>query len=203
MDGGFLFTVILLAAVMFYLGYREFKKSKKGKNMENKTNDENREWAERQLEKTSEAAGEMEDISTRDLLIQTLREMNCNVEEGRDSDVIFNFEGGQFVARTNDGYNYVTLNYLFFYDVPLYDKARVEKLKRVVNETNIRRSVQTFYVVDREGGQVNVHCSSTFYFRPELKDRRQCLLAEIRDIFYTQHFLYGEMAKEGEYEEDE
>ena len=169
----------------------------------NKSNDENREWAERQLEKTSEAAGEMEETGTRQLLLQTLHEMNCNVEELDNGEILFYFEGGQFMIRACDDSNYATLFYLFFYDVELYDTERVEKLKRVVNRTNSRLTAQTFYAVDRERGLINVHCSSTFYFRSEIKDKHTYLIAELRDIFNTQHFLCGEMAKEDDCEDED
>ena len=168
-----------------------------------KSNDENREWAERQLEKTSEAAGEMEEIGTRQLLLQTLREMNCNVEELDNGEILFYFEGGQFMVRAHDDSNYATLFYLFFDDVELYDTERVEKLKRVVNRTNSRLTAQTFYAVDRERGLINVHCSSTFYFRPEIKDKHTYLYAELRDIFNTQHFLCGEMAQDDDCEDED
>ena len=164
-------------------------------------NNSNEDWAQAQLNKVSQEAAE-EKPGTHQLLLEVLNRMNCPYEKLGDDDIQFQYQGGHFIASANDEYNYIRIRYLYFYSVEMYDKERVEKLKRVVNKANTNFLVQTFYHVDKDDNTMCVHCQSTFYFTRRIDDLEGYLDCELRGFFNQGHYVHMEMEREDNDEEE-
>jgi hypothetical protein len=79
--------------------------------------------------------------------------------------------------------------------VELYDVDEFTRLKKAVNEANLRHSVTTVYTIDEAGSNVDVHCKSVILFIPEIPAIEEYLRLELNDYFRVHETINLEMAK--------
>lgn len=157
----------------------------------NQTNSESEQWAQSQLARVKEEM-ERQPRTTQELLLESLGKMRCQyvVNEERQT-VEFGFEGGSFVAHTNSYNRFLDIHFLGFYEVEMYDTARVEKLRRAVNEANLWQVGQTFFTVS--DGSMYAHCKLVFPFTEQMPERDDILVAYLRLPFTIRRFIDNKM----------
>ena len=84
--------------------------------------------------------------------------------------------------------------------VELYDIDEFARLKKAINESNLRNSVTTVYTIDEAGSNVDVHCKSVILFTPEIPDIADYLRLELSEYFRVHETINVEMAKQREAE---
>lgn len=144
-------------------------------------------------------------IGTRDLFLETLTKIGCQyeIEEGEDGDIHFGFQGEYFTVRANNECAYVQIWDLHWGHVELYDIDELARLKKAINESNLRNSVTAVYTVDEDGKKVDVHCRSVILFVPEIQDLTGYLRIELNEFFRSHETINVEMAKQREQENRE
>ena len=146
-----------------------------------------------------------EKIGTRDLFLETLTKIGCqyvieedeNVEEG---DIRFGYQGEYFVVRASNKTHYIQIYDTHWGHVELYDVDEFARLKKAINESNIRNSVTTIYTIDEAGSNVDVHCKSVILFVPEIPNIADYLRLELSEYFRVHETINLEMAKQREAE---
>ena len=144
-------------------------------------------------------------MGTRDLFLETLTKIGCqyvieedeNVEEG---DIRFGYQGEYFVVRASDKTHYIHIYDTHWGHVELYDVDEFARLKKAINESNIRNSVTTIYTIDEAGSNVDVHCKSVILFVPEIPNIADYLRLELSEYFRVHETINLEMAKQREAE---
>ena len=144
-------------------------------------------------------------MGTRDLFLETLTKIGCqyvieedeNVEEG---DIRFGYQGEYFVVRASDKTHYIHIYDTHWGHVELYDVDEFARLKKAINESNIRNSVTTIYTIDEAGSNVDVHCKSVILFVPEIPNIADYLRLELSEYFRVHETINMEMAKQREAE---
>ena len=144
-------------------------------------------------------------MGTRDLFLETLTKIGCqyvieedeNVEEG---DIRFGYQGEYFVVRASNKTHYIQIYDTHWGHVELYDIDEFARLKKVINESNIRNSVTTIYTIDEAGSNVDVHCKSVILFVPEIPNIADYLRLELSEYFRVHETINLEMAKQREAE---
>ena len=144
-------------------------------------------------------------MGTRDLFLETLTKIGCqyvieedeNVEEG---DIRFGYQGEYFVVRASNKTHYIQIYDTHWGHVELYDIDDFARLKKAINESNIRNSVTTIYTIDEAGSNVDVHCKSVILFVPEIPNIADYLRLELSEYFRVHETINLEMAKQREAE---
>jgi hypothetical protein len=144
-------------------------------------------------------------IGTRDLFLETLKKIGCQyeIEEGEDieeGDIRFGYQGEYFVVRASNKTQYIQIYDTHWGHVELYDIDEFARLKKAINESNIRNSVTTVYTIDEAGSNVDVHCKSVILFVPEIPNIDGYLRLELSEYFRVHETINMEMAKQREAE---
>jgi hypothetical protein len=144
-------------------------------------------------------------IGTRDLFLETLKKIGCQyeIEEGEDieeGDIRFAYQGEYFVVRASNKTQYIQIYDTHWGHVELYDIDEFARLKKAINESNIRNSVTTVYTIDEAGSNVDVHCKSVILFVPEIPNIDGYLRLELSKYFRVHETINMEMAKQREAE---
>ncbi len=196
----FLISAIVLAVIF---GYQYYKEVQAKKEME-----EDRFFAQLMAKDDKNEKGDNNDndsktMRTRDLFLETLTKMGCQytVDEEDECRYYFAYQGENFAVDMSNDRMYVQLWDMFWASVELYDIDKFARLKKVINESNLRFATTTIYTVNEAGSTVDVHCKSVVYFAPSIPDIETYLRTELGDYFHVHQFINTEMAKLKEQEE--
>lgn len=196
----FLISAIVLAVIF---GYQYYKEVQAKKEME-----EDRFFAQLMAKDDKNEKGDNNDndsktMGTRDLFLETLTKMGCQytVDEEDECRYYFAYQGENFAVDMSNDRMYVQLWDMFWASVELYDIDKFARLKKVINESNLRFATTTIYTVNEAGSTVDVHCKSVVYFAPSIPDIEIYLRTELGDYFHVHQFINTEMAKLKEQEE--
>lgn len=153
------------------------------------------------LEKSNKAMEETK--GTRDYFLDILTKIGCQYEiDDEDKErFYFAYQGENFAVDMNNERQYVNLWDMFWASVELYDIDQLARLKKVINESNLRFATTTVYTVNEAGSTVDVHCKSVILFCAQIPDLETYLRAELNDFFYVHQYINAEMAKLKEQEE--
>lgn len=161
------------------------------------------EYIERKIKEVEEELESLEVIEedckgTRDLFLETLTKIGCQYEigEGEEGDINFGYHGEYFVVRASNKNRYIQIFDTHWGHVELYDIDEFARLKKAINESNLKNSVTAVYTIDEAGSNVDVHCKSVILFTPEIKDIEQYLRIELSDYFKVHETIHIEMAKQ-------
>lgn len=149
-----------------------------------------------------EVKPEEESKGTRDLLLDTLTKIGCQyeIDEGEDDDIRFGYQGEYFVVRASNSNRFIHIYDTHWGHVELYDIDEFARLKKAINESNIRNSVTTVYTIDEAGSNVDIHCKSVILFTPEISNIADYLRLELSEYFRVHEMIHLEMAKQREIE---
>lgn len=144
----------------------------------------------------------MEQKGTRDLFLETLTKLGCQyeIEDGEDGDIHFGYQGEYFTVKARNDCQYVEIYDICWGHVELYDVDELSRLRKAINESNLRNSVTAVYTVDEAGGNVDVHCKSVIPFIPEIPNLEDYLRLELNEYFQVHQFIGAEMARQRELE---
>ena len=168
--------------------------TKEENDMEENVNTASEEWAKTQLEKVQEET-KPEREKTRERVEQFLKELCCQYTIDDDGDIIFTYQGGNFIAIFYDG-PYLMIRYFPFYSVESYNKDKMEKAVKLVNKMNQRLVIKVIYNVDPESGELEVYCEQFLPMKPEMPELGEFLRSLFNAIFQLHHDFVSEMDKE-------
>ena len=204
-----LFTVFAIVVVLGFFANRYMKEWDRAHTSERADINEdlyNRAKEELEMEsKMNKETNKEEKIGTRDLFLETLTKIGCQyeIEESEDveeSDIRFGYQGEYFVVRASNKTQFIQIYDTHWGHVELYDIDEFARLKKAINESNIRNSVTTVYTIDEAGSNVDVHCKSVILFVPEIPNIDGYLRLELSEYFRVHETINMEMAKQREAE---
>ena len=172
------------------------------------TTDVNADLYDRAIEEMKSESNNMENKNleerkgTRDLFLETLTKIGCQYEigEGEDGDINFGYQGEYFVVRASNNNRFIHIYDTHWGHVELYDIDEFARLKKAINESNLRNSVTTVYTIDEAGSNVDVHCKSVILFTQEIPEIVDYLRLELSEYFRVHETINMEMAKQRELE---
>lgn len=129
-------------------------------------------------------------LETKERIIQTLKEMNCNPEESEKNGydvIIFNFQDQDFIIYV-DSSPIVRIYCKWWTTLDLNDKD-VPILKEAINENNLSLIITTVYTVDKENNLIGVHCKHALNFQKVNGDYEDMLRAYLSFFVSTQREL--------------
>ena len=199
-------TVLLLVVVVGFFANNYMKGREKNLSVE--STDVNADLYDRAIEELKSESNHMENNNleerkgTRDLFLETLTKIGCQYEigEGEDGDINFGYQGEYFVVRANNSNRYIQIYDTHWGHVELYNIDEFARLKKAINESNLRNSVTSVYTIDEAGNNVDVHCKSVILFTQEIPDIVDYLRMELSEYFRAHETINMEMAKQREME---
>lgn len=135
------------------------------------------------------------DYGTRRLFIKSLTKMGCPYEIKEDNDIVFYYEGDEFVATVEDNNKYVSLLYPSFYYADYEDVPAVSRLRKAINNTNTECETITAYRIDEENKVMYAYGRMSLLFSRELPDHDLYLRTELLEFFKSRHYLEAELFK--------
>ena len=199
-------TVLLLVVVVGFFANNYMKGREKNLSVE--STDVNADLYDRAIEELKSESNHMENNNleerkgTRDLFLETLTKIGCQYEigEGEDGDINFGYQGEYFVVRANNSNRHIQIYDTHWGHVELYNIDEFARLKKAINESNLRNSVTSVYTIDEAGNNVDVHCKSVILFTQEIPDIVDYLRLELSEYFRVHETINMEMAKQRELE---
>ena len=183
-----LFTVIAIVVVLSLFANKFMNKWNQAHKMEIESN-------------MNKETNKEEKMGTRDLFLETLTTIGCQyeIEESEDDeegDIRFGYQGEFFVVRASNKTQFIQIYDTHWGHVELYDIDEFARLKKAINESNIRNSVTAVYTIDEAGNNVDVHCKSVILFVPEIPNIADYLRLELSEYFRVHETVNMEMAKQ-------
>lgn len=133
-------------------------------------------------------------IKTKDLVIQTLRELGCESEENEDERILFAYQGISFFIEAADDCLFIYLIWPWCYSFSKFDVDEFARVRKVVNELNTRGAISVFYGFS-DSDEVAVHLKKHFIFIQQIPDLKGYLSAMLDNFFATARALNLEIEK--------
>ena len=137
---------------------------------------------------------------TRDLFLDTLTRIGCQYELGEGDEIIFGYQGEQFIVKANNNNHFIHIYDTYWGHVELYNVEDLSRLKKAINVSNLSNSVTAVYTVNEAGGTVDVHSKMAILFISEIPAIDDYLRMELNEFFRAHETISIEMTKQREME---
>ena len=132
----------------------------------------------------------------KDLCIETLRKLNCEVDvDERDGSLDFTYQGGHFRIICVNGF--IRIWYMFWHDIDLDDIDLLSKARRIINEMNLDVPAPCItYVINEEQQKMYIHSSMDTLFIKEIPEIEYFLSSHFDSFFRKAHDFNSRIAQE-------
>ena len=128
---------------------------------------------------------ELDDISTQDLVISTLKKIGCQPSINQEGNVTFKYQGDDFYIAAEEDSRFIMIWNPWWGSISA-DNEAFPYLKEFINLVNVNSLVTTVYMADEDEKTVGIHSRCHTYFSPnegELEEHLKLLL----DSFFDTH----------------
>ncbi len=135
-------------------------------------------------------------MKTRELLCKTLEKLNCEykIEEDENKAIVFKYQNEWFKVEADDDFLFITIWDLWWGEWEANDIDNFSRLKRVINDANIRGGVIVVYSINDEQ-KVGIHSKMQILFCQDIDKIDEYLSAILSRFFYVHQFVSKEMAR--------
>ncbi len=185
-------VVILILLIFYYFWKSQDGDKKVEEEMERIANAPNMTRA------AEKSAGETnETLHTKELCVETLRKLNCNVQfnEKDDSYLDFVYQGENFRIRTFPNYGFIEILDVWWKTFNLDDIDEICNVRKAVNNVNIFYPCTLFYPIQEDEKLLVLHTRRICVFIYEIPNIEDYLATILGDFFTTKHAFVNEMAE--------
>ena len=129
---------------------------------------------------------ELDDISTKQLVVSVLKKIGCQPKENEEGNIVFKYQGDDFYIAAEEENRFIMIWNPWWGSISA-DNEAFPYLKEIINIVNINSLVTTMTMVDEEDEKtIGIHSRCHTYFSPnegELEDHLKLLL----DMFFDAH----------------
>ena len=183
------FLSILITIVLFcyFLNYKN-KKDRAEKEMDSIANAPNMSVSAEVLPLNKNDMEENQNISTRDLCVEILRKLNCDVQfdEENEYNMYFTYQGENFSVDTWENGLMITIWDTWWGTVDLDDLDDVSRVRKAINNINVRQNLTLMYSVDEKGQKFAVHTKRQCLLIPQIPQIENYMAAMLTDFFDVQ-----------------
>lgn len=123
-------------------------------------------------------------LGARDLCLDLLRQLNCEVELEGD-DIYFTYQNENFMIEASNECHFIVVWDLCWYMKSLENQEEVELVKKAVNRVNNISSNIVLYYEDKEANTLNVASKSYHLLIPDIPNSKAYLSAIFSNFFET------------------
>lgn len=183
------FLSILITIVLFcyFLNYKN-KKDRAEKEMDSIANAPNMPVSAEVLPLNKNDMEENQNISTRDLCAEVLRKLNCDVQfdEENEYNMYFTYQGENFSVDTWENGLMITIWDTWWGTVDLDDLDDVSRVRKAINNINVRQNLTLMYSIDEKGQKFAVHTKRQCLLIPQIPQIESYMAAMLTGFFDVQ-----------------
>lgn len=183
------FLSILITIVLFcyFLNYKN-KKDRAEKEMDSIANAPNMSVSAEVLPLNKNDMEENQNISTRDLCAEVLRKLNCDVQfdEENEYNMYFTYQGENFSVDTWENGLMITIWDTWWGTVDLDDLDDVSRVRKAINNINVRQNLTLMYSIDEKGQKFAVHTKRQCLLIPQIPQIENYMAAMLTGFFEVQ-----------------
>ena len=183
------FLSILITIVLFcyFLNYKN-KKDRAEKEMDSIANAPNMPVSAEVLPLNKNDMEENQNISTRDLCAEVLRKLNCDVQfdEENEYNMYFTYQGENFSVDTWENGLMITIWDTWWGTVDLDDLDDVSRVRKAINNINVRQNLTLMYSIDEKGQKFAVHTKRQCLLIPQIPQIENYMAAMLTGFFDVQ-----------------
>ena len=134
---------------------------------------------------------------TKDFLLETLQKMNINYEFSPDDEtrLWFEWQGGHFAIDTANDNPFIEIWFLQWEDWELYDIDTISRVKRIMNDVNIKTPITVVYSVNEAASTFSIHSKKQALFIPQIPEPEKYLQSLLSDFFLVCRYALVELDK--------
>lgn len=190
------FLIILIAVVLFcYFLYNKDKKNKEEQEMDRIAKVPNMSVSAEVLPLNKNDMKENQNISTRDLCVEILRKLNCEVQfdEENEYTMFFTYQGENFRIDTWKECLMIGIWDVGWGTVDLDDLDDICHIRKAINTININSFLTMVYSIDQEGQRFAVHTKRQCLLVPQIPNIENYLAAMLAGFFDVQRSFREEL----------
>nr|WP_297136406.1 hypothetical protein [uncultured Prevotella sp.] len=180
---------ILITIVLFcyFLNYKN-KKDRAEKEMDSIANAPNMSVSAEVLPLNKNDMEENQNISTRDLCAEVLRKLNCDVQfdEENEYNMYFTYQGENFSVDTWENGLMITIWDTWWGTVDLDDLDDVSRVRKAINNINVRQNLTLMYSIDEKSQKFAVHTKRQCLLIPQIPQIENYMVAMLTGFFDVQ-----------------
>lgn len=128
---------------------------------------------------------ELDDITTRDLVISVLKKIGCQPDINAEDHITFKYQGDDFYIAAEEENRFIMIWNPWWGSINA-DNEALPYLKEIINLVNVNSLVTTVFMSDEDGKTIGLHSRCHTFFSPnegELEEHMKMLL----DYFFDTH----------------
>ena len=192
----FISIVITIALFCYFLYYKN-KKYREEKEMDSIANAPNMSVSAEVLPLNKTDMEGNQNISTRDLCVEVLRKLNCEVQfdEENEYTMFFTYQGENFRIDTWEDCLMIGIWDVWWGTVDLDDLDDICHIRKAINTININSFLTMVYSIDLEGQRFAVHTKRQCLLVPQIPNIENYLAAMLAGFFDVQRSFKEELDK--------
>lgn len=183
------FLSILVAVVLFcYFLYYKNKKYREEQEMDRIANAPNMSVGAEVLPLNNNNMEENQNLSTRDLCVEVLRKLNCDVQfdDENEYNMYFTYQGENFSVDTWENGLMITIWDTWWGTVDLDDLDDVSRVRKAINNINVRQNLTLMYSIDEKSQKFAVHTKRQCLLIPQIPQIENYMAAMLTGFFDVQ-----------------
>ena len=192
----FISIVITIALFCYFVNYKN-KKDREEKEMNRIMNAPSGTVSADAVPLNVNNMEEKQNISTRDLCVEILRKLNCEVQfdEENEYTMYFTYQGENFRIDTWKDCLMVGIWDTWWGTVDLDDLDDVSRIRKAINTVNINSFLTLVYSIDQEHQQFAVHTKRQCLLIPQIPNAERYMAAMLAGFFDVQRNFKEELDK--------
>jgi len=135
-------------------------------------------------------------LETKDLVFETLKQMNCECEEREDGSLVFTYQGENFIIEASNDCLFINLLDVWWYELSTFcDLKEFANMRKAVNEVNLHANCTVLYTVNTEREKFALHTRKNMIFIRQIPDLKGYLESTLSDFFQVKREVLLEMEK--------
>lgn len=147
-------------------------------------------------QKTAEATSNEFVLETKDLVIETLKQMNSECEEREDGSLVFTYQGENFIIEASNDCLFINILDVWWYELSTFcDLKEFANMRKAVNEVNLHANCTVLYTVNTEREKFALHTRKNMIFIRQIPDLKDYLESTLSDFFQVQREVLLEIGE--------
>lgn len=134
---------------------------------------------------------------SKDFLLETLQKMNISYEFSPDDEtrLWFEWQGGNFAIDVANDSPFIDIWFHQWEEWELYDIDSISRVKRIMNDINIKSPITVVYSVNEAANTFTIHSRKQSLFIPQIPAPEDYLKSMLADFFFVCRYAMVELEK--------
>ena len=184
----FMIAFILVVIALLCFSYYKAKQQKADQEMDRIMNAPSGTVSAEVLPLNNNYMEENHKLSTRDLCAEVLRKLNCDVQfdDENEYNMHFSYQGENFSVETWEDGLMITIWDTWWGTVDLDNLDDVSRVRKAINNINVRQNLTLIYSIDEKGQKFAVHTKRQCLLIPQIPQIENYMVAMLTGFFDAQ-----------------